>query len=141
MRVGPAAARYFHAVGYPRLTEQDDAFWCAISLSRNARRITVPVLLQLADDEYLTALESYTALRETGAPIDMFVFPGEHHVKYQPAHRLAIYRRGLAWFDFWLNDVRDPAPERQPELAYWERLRDEAARRPARQPSERTPCQ
>ena len=22
---------------------------------------------------------------------------------WQPAHRLAIYRRNLAWFDFWLN--------------------------------------
>ena len=34
-------------------------------------------------DELMSALESYTALREVGAPIDMFVFPGEHHVKWQ----------------------------------------------------------
>ena len=129
-RVGPAAARYFAAIGYPPLSGDGEAFWRDFSISRNARRIDVPVLLQLSDDEYMTALESYTALRETGAPVDMFVFPDEHHVKFQPAHRLAIYRRSLAWFDYWLRDLRDPAPERVPELAHWDALREEARRRP-----------
>ena len=123
MRVGPGAARDFREVGYPGLLERDAPFWRELSLSVNARRISTPILLQLSDDEYLGALESYTALREAGAPVDMFVFPGEHHAKWQPAHRLAVYRRSLDWFDYWLRNFRSQAPERQVELRHWDRLR------------------
>jgi len=130
MRVGPAAARDFLAVGYPGLLDRNNPFWKQLSLSVNAGQISTPILLQLSDDEYLSALESYTALREAGAPVDMFVFPDEHHVKWQPAHRLAVYRRSLDWFDYWLRNVRSQAPDRQDELRHWDRLRLESARRP-----------
>ena len=123
MRVGPAGARAFRETGYPGMLERDDPFWREISLSVNARRVAMPILLQLADDEYMSALETYTALREAGAPVDMFVFPGEHHVKWQPAHRLAVFRRSLDWFDFWLRGIRSQAPDRQAELDRWDALR------------------
>jgi dipeptidyl aminopeptidase/acylaminoacyl peptidase len=123
MRVGPASAREYREDGYPGLLERNSPFWKDLSLSTNARHIRTPILLQLADYEYWNALESYTALREAGAPIDMFVFPGEHHNKSQPAHRLAIYRRSLDWFDYWLRGLRSPAPEQSDELAHWDRLR------------------
>jgi hypothetical protein len=105
---------HFEAVGYPRMTEPADAFWNAVSLVRNARRIAVPILLQLSDDEAMSALPTFTALREVDGAIDMFVFPDERHVKWQPAHRLAMYRRSLDWFDFWLRDRRssEVAPKR-----------------------------
>jgi dipeptidyl aminopeptidase/acylaminoacyl peptidase len=122
-RVGPAAARHFYGQGYPRLTDDGDAFWSQISLSRNARRVRTPILLQLSDDELMSALETFTALREVGAPIDMFVFPAEHHVKWQPAHRLAVYERALDWFDYWLRGIRSTAAERAPELRHWDELR------------------
>lgn len=125
-RVGPAAARHFYAQGYPMLTADGEAFWREISLSRNARRVRTPILLQVADDELMSALESYTALREVDAPVDMFVFPDEHHAKWQPAHRLAIYERALDWFDYWLRNVRSQAPERQSELLHWDSLRPHA---------------
>lgn len=127
MREGPAAGRDFRSVGYPGALERDDPFWKDLSLSINARRVSTPTLLQLADDEYLIALESYAALREAGQPVDMFVFPDEHHVKSQPAHRLAVYQRSLDWFDYWLRGVRSDAPERQAELAHWDALKAEAA--------------
>ncbi|WP_114952217.1 Atxe2 family lasso peptide isopeptidase [Sphingosinicella terrae] len=125
-RVGPGAAREFRAVGYPRLIDRAETFWSRISISRNARRIRVPILLQLADSEYMSALESFTALREAGAPADMYVFPGEYHVKWQPAHRLAVYRRALDWFDFWLRGLRPRDPARQSELAHWDSLSHDA---------------
>ena len=125
-RVGPSAARFFTEIGYPRLIDRDVAFWDAISLSRNARRIDTPILLQVADDEMMSALESYTALREAGQPVDMYVFPDEHHVKWQPAHRLAVYRRALDWFDYWLRGVRSDDPDRRRELDHWDSLRSPA---------------
>lgn len=127
MQVGPAAARDFLGVGYPGMLERASPFWKALSLSVNARRISTPTLLQQSDDEYLDSLESFTTLREAGAPFDLFVFPNEHHVKWQPAHRLAIYRRSLDWFDYWLKDVRSSDPERQRELKHWDALRAQMA--------------
>ncbi len=121
--VGPSAARHFYAVGYPKMTDDGDAFWQQISLSRNARTIETPILLQVSDDEYADALETYTALRECDAPIDMFVFPDEHHVKWQPAHRLAIYQRSLDWFDFWLKGQASSARDRHADISRWESLR------------------
>jgi hypothetical protein len=123
MRIGPAAARDFHAMGFPRMADRDFAFWSHISLSLNARRMKTPLLLQLSDDEMLSGLETYTVLSEVGAPVDMFVFPDEHHVKWQPAHRLATYRRAIDWFDYWLLDKRSTAPDRQAELRHWDALR------------------
>ena len=123
MRVGPASAKEYREVGYPGMLERNAPFWRDISLSVNARRIHTPILVQVADFEYLNALETYTSLREAGDPIDMFVFPGEHHNKSQPAHRLAVYRRSLDWFDYWLRGIRSEAPDRQAELEQWDRLR------------------
>lgn len=131
MQVGPAAARDFIGVGYPGMLERTSPFWKDLSFSVNARTIKTPTLLQQSDDEYLDSQESFTTLREAGAPFDLFMFPDEHHVKWQPAHRLAIYRRSLDWFDYWLNNIRSSDPARQSELKHWDELRkqnDEARR-------------
>jgi hypothetical protein len=79
--------------------------------------------MQLADREYLTAIDVYAALREQGKPVDMYVFPDEYHNKWQPAHRLAIYDRNLDWFDYWLNDRIDPDPRKADQYALWRSLR------------------
>jgi dipeptidyl aminopeptidase/acylaminoacyl peptidase len=123
MWVGPVTARTYREVGYPGLLGRNSPFWRDIALSANAQRMRTPVLLQLADYEYLNALESYTALRESGSPIDMFVFPREYHNKSLPAHRLAVYGRSLDWFDYWLRNIRSMDPERQAELEHWDDLR------------------
>lgn len=128
IRVGPGAAKLFHTMGYPRMTDDSEtarAFWRQIAITPNAARIRAPILVQIADDEYWSALQSFTALRELDRPIDMFVFPGEHHVKWQPAHRLATYTRAVDWFDYWLNGVK--APGREEEIARWEAMRQALA--------------
>jgi len=127
-RVGPAAARHFRAEGYPGILGRDDPFWDDMALQSNARRISTPILVNASEQEFLAALETYTALREAGVPIDMFIYPDEYHTRWQPAHRLATYRRSLDWFDYWLRGVRSGAPDRQPELKEWDRLRREAGR-------------
>ncbi|PXA96536.1 Atxe2 family lasso peptide isopeptidase [Nostoc sp. 3335mG] len=125
MRVGPSAARLFHHMGYPQATDDSPAakaFWDRIAFSPNARSIRAPILVQVSDDEVLSALQTYTALRELDRPIDMFVFPDEHHVKWQPAHRLAVYTRSIDWFDFWLNGARITG--RDEEVARWAAMRE-----------------
>lgn len=124
LRVGPRAARQFAFMGYPRTVDDSEgakAFWRQFGVSSNAKDIRAPVLAQVADDEFWVALQSVTALRELNRPVDLYVFPQEHHVKWQPAHRLAVYTRAIDWFDFWLNGVK--APGRPQEIAHWEALR------------------
>ncbi|MGE5562077.1 MAG: Atxe2 family lasso peptide isopeptidase [Bacillota bacterium] len=126
---GPSFAKHFLAEGYPGVLGRDDLFWKDVALEVNARRISAPILINASEDEFLTAVETYTALREASVPVDMFEYPSEHHARWQPAHRLATYRRSLDWFDYWLRGVRSEAPDRQSELKEWDRLRAEAAHR------------
>lgn len=120
---GPGYAAERLRLGYPPLGSDDREFWAPMSLARNAGAIDTPLLMQLSDDEYLLGLPSYTALKQRGKPVEMYVFPGEHHIKWQPAHRLAVYERNLDWFDFWLRGVEDPDPAKARQYARWRMLR------------------
>lgn len=131
MRVGPGKAELFYSVGYPKISDYSESasdFWTQIAISPNAAQIRTPMLLQMSDSEYFSALQSFTALSELKRPIDMFVFPGEGHVKWQPAHRLAVYERAIDWFDYWLNDKRS-FPDRAAEVKTWDDLRTTASAR------------
>ncbi len=127
--VGPTASREFKSEGYPTLLQANPAFWKRISLARNSETVSAPILFQLADDEYLAGLESVMALREAVVPADLLVFPDEHHIKWQPAHRLALYRRSLDWFDYWLRGIRSDADDRRVDLVRWDQMAAERAAR------------
>jgi dipeptidyl aminopeptidase/acylaminoacyl peptidase len=127
--VGPGSMTTF-ADRYPSVLSDSDPIWDPVSIAKNAAHLDVPMLLQISDGEMLGALTAFTALRDHHQPADMYVFPGEYHVKWQPAHRLAIYRRSLAWFQFWLG-TDGPIEAPHDELARWEALRRERAAREA----------
>ncbi|MEZ0497322.1 Atxe2 family lasso peptide isopeptidase [Sphingomonas sp. IW22] len=120
--LGPAAARQYEYVGWPALTSASDSFWSSISWVKNASKIRFPVLLQMADSEYRSALAAFTALREVDAPIELRIYPDETHIKWQPTHRLAIYRRNLDWFAFWLKDERPQGAAGEIEARQWAKL-------------------
>ncbi|MFA6117551.1 MAG: hypothetical protein WC729_26405 [Sphingomonas sp.] len=73
--------------------------------------------------EYRLGLEAVSAFQYAGAPVEMCEFPDEHHVKWHPAHRLAIYERNLDWFDFWLQGKASSEPKRRNEIRRWEAMR------------------
>jgi dipeptidyl aminopeptidase/acylaminoacyl peptidase len=120
---GTDFADNYQKMGAPPLTRPDKAYWQAASLTLNAARLDRPLLMQLADDEMLLALESYSALRDYGQPVEMDIFPGEHHIKWQPAHRAAIYARNLEWFAYWLQNSRNPDPAKAAQYARWDAMR------------------
>lgn len=122
---GPTAAKYFLDQGYPGVLGSDNPFWKDAALSTNARRLSAPILISASEEEFLDTLITYSALREAGVPVELFEFPGEYHARWQPAHRIATYRRSLDWFDYWLLGVRSTAPDRQAELREWDRLKQE----------------
>lgn len=125
---GPRFAEKMRREGYPPLTGDDPAFWAPMSLPRNVARIDTPILIQVADREYTLALETWTALREQGKPVEMFVFPDEYHNKWQPAHLQAVYERSLDWMDYWLAGKKDPDPAKAPQYARWNALKHPADR-------------
>lgn len=118
---------------YPLATEDGTAFWKPMALSLNAGRIDTPILMQLADSEYLLALEAFTALREKNKPVEMYVSPGEFHTRTQPLHRLAEYGRDIDWFGFWLQGREDPDPAKRAQYVRWRALRDARSPAPANQ--------
>jgi len=116
----------YRHIGWPPLTDPAKDFWSHISLEQNPSRVAFPILFDAPDDEFRAALESYVALRESGKPVDMFVYPGEHHIKWQPAHRLAEYQRSIDWFDFWLLGKLPADPDRRKDALYWASLKDQS---------------
>lgn len=123
MLAGPAPERFFQSLGYPNLTERASSFWAHYAFRWNARDVTAPILVQAADREYLGALEAFTALKAAGKPIEMYVFPDEYHILWQPAHRLAAYQRSLDWLSYWLKGERDPDPEKAAQYQRWDDLK------------------
>ena len=121
---GIAQADWFRSTGYPDASRPDPEFWLPASMAMNAERMDTPLLMQLSDDEYIQALETFTALREHDKPVEMYVFPGEHHNKWQPVHRAAIYERNIDWFSFWLQDRVDPDPSKAEQYRRWRGMRD-----------------
>lgn len=123
--VGTVFADKERAMGAPRTTSDDFSYWLPFSVALNARRVNAPLLMQLADEESVLGLETFTALREESKPVEMYIFPDEHHIKWQPAHRRAIYVRNLDWFSFWLKGQEDPDPTKQQQYHRWRSLRDQ----------------
>jgi dipeptidyl aminopeptidase/acylaminoacyl peptidase len=122
--LGERGAHYFQSAGYPLLSDNDQPFWANMSVSRNAAKLSTPTLLHLSDGEYLHSLVSIRALRFFGQPVDAYVFPDEQHIKWQAAHRLAVYERNIAWFDFWLKGI---VPRDVETAKRWTMLRDRKA--------------
>lgn len=108
--------------GFPAPGTDGAAFWRRYSLAANAGRLRTPILLQLTDDEFRFALETFVTLDRHRVPIEMYVFADGYHQKWRPAHRLATYERAIDWFDFWLNGKLDPAPAKQAQYARWRAL-------------------
>ncbi len=97
----------------------DDTLWPDLSLSQNAARVNAPILAQVADRELVFMLQAERTFSDLGRPFDLYLFPNEFHVKWQPRHRAAIYERSLDWFSFWLMGAIDPDPAKREQYARW----------------------
>lgn len=119
--IGPGWAERLRRWGVPDPHHDPNGYWDGVSLARAVDRIKIPILIQAADAEMLTAVPIFAAYRAAGRPVEMIVYPGEYHNKWQPVHRLAVYETNLLWFDFWLRG-REHAGEGA-RYARWRSLR------------------
>jgi dipeptidyl aminopeptidase/acylaminoacyl peptidase len=112
--------RDFIGLGTPDETPER---WRLISPALNTARISAPLLMQLPEEEARSAAELHSRLSATSTPVEMYAFPDEGHVKMQPRHREAVYRRNLDWFRYWLQGRVDPDPAKAEQYRRWEALR------------------
>lgn len=119
---GPLFSDQLKAQGYPAPGEDRPDFWADYSLALNARRVNAPLLINAPDNEYRGGMQTVANLREAGKPVELRIFPEEYHIKWQPAHRAAIYGLVIDWFDFWLRGHEDPSPDKAEQYRRWRAL-------------------
>ncbi|TCM22472.1 dipeptidyl aminopeptidase/acylaminoacyl peptidase, partial [Novosphingobium sp. ST904] len=97
--MGPLMAASYREMGYPSLRDDLSKQPNDYDLAPNVGRVETPILVQSGDREFLAGLQSFDAFRQNGKTFDLYVYPDEFHIFWQPIHRLAAYARNLAWFD------------------------------------------
>ena len=98
--------------------------WRTLSPAFNVDRLRLPVLMQMAEQEYIYALDyAIPLIRQRRG--ELHVFPHEPHQKVQPRHRLAVYQRNLDWFRFWLQGVEEGDPRRRGQYEHWGVMREQ----------------
>ncbi|WP_407352870.1 Atxe2 family lasso peptide isopeptidase [Luteimonas sp. R10] len=107
------------------MLEETPERWREISPAFHLDRIRTPLLFQMPEQEYRMMLDYALPLvrREQG---DLYVFPDEAHIKFQPRHKIAAYERNVDWFRFWLQDYKDPDPGKADQYRIWERMKRRA---------------
>lgn len=98
--------------------------WRALSPVYFPEKFTAPILMQTPEQEFRSAVEYFIRMRDLDLPSEMWVFPHEPHIKFQPRHKLAAYDRNLDWFRFWLQDHQDPDPLKAEHYRRWTAMRD-----------------
>jgi dipeptidyl aminopeptidase/acylaminoacyl peptidase len=98
--------------------EETPKRWREVSPAYHLDRIKAPILFQLPEQEYRMTLEYSLPLAQRHQG-DVYVFPDETHIKFQPRHKLAVYERNVDWFRFWLQDYEDPNPVKAGQYRIW----------------------
>jgi dipeptidyl aminopeptidase/acylaminoacyl peptidase len=97
--------------------------WNENSVGANAARVRAALLLNVADSEYYLTYPNFSALRDANRPVEMYVYPNEYHLKWQPEHVFNVFRRNDQWFRFWLQDEEDDDPVDGGQYVRWRELR------------------
>lgn len=100
--------------------DHDRRGWRDLSPAFNADRIRTPLLMQLPEQEYRPNVELLARLQQAGTPVELWAFPDEVHIKWQPRHQLAANERNLDWFRYWLQGWIDPDPAKAAQYSRWQ---------------------
>lgn len=122
LAAGPGFTQFVREFGYRHFEHGAEQFWRPVSLVLNVDRINVPILIQTADSEYEGGLDVAETFSNRNKAFELFVFNNETHVKWQPAHRRAMYERSLEWFDFWLMHRVNCDPLREAQYVRWKAM-------------------
>lgn len=99
--------------------DTDRARWKTLAASHSLDRLHAPLLMQLPEREFRTNVEIAARLGRAGKAVELWAFPYETHIMYQPRHKQAVYQRNLDWFRFWLQGHVDPDPAKADQYRRW----------------------
>lgn len=104
--------------------------WQKVSPSLNASKVRSPLLMEYIDLN-ISAGDFYTAIKKQGGAVELVIYPNAPHVFNQGQPKQSFYsmQRNLDWFNFWLQDKEDPAPEKQEQYARWRKMKEEIQKR------------
>jgi hypothetical protein len=119
---GPRFTKQLRDSGMRLFEPGNEDLWRPVSLLLNVDRVKVPILIQNTDSEYMGGLDVVETFRHRGRPIELHVFEDETHVKWQPAHREAIYERNVEWFEFWLMNRVNCTAGRAAQYERWKAM-------------------
>lgn len=74
--------------------------------------------------------EVFANFVERRAPVEMYVFEKDCHVKPSPKHRYSVYKRSVQWFRFWLQHVEESDPLDPDQYTRWRKLKVERENSP-----------
>lgn len=110
----------------PHPLDDKDGRWKAISPALNAEKIKGSLLIQTPENEYLSALQLFSAIQHAGGASDLYIYPNEGHlITREPAHQLSRMRRSIDWFDFWLLDHASDNAASAADIVHWRELKSE----------------
>ncbi len=122
LAAGPYFTRWKRKAGQRFFEPGTEEQWRPMSLVVNADRVDTPILVQTGDSEYEIGLDVAEVYRNRGKAFELYVLEGEPHVKYQPAHRKAIYERSTQWFQFWLKREMNCDPAQSAQYERWKAM-------------------
>jgi dipeptidyl aminopeptidase/acylaminoacyl peptidase len=99
--------------------------WSAVSPSLHVPDIHAPILVHASESEMLGANALWLKMRYHHKPMEIYILPGEHHIKNRPVHRQAVYRRNIDWLRFWLQGYEDTSSATPDQYPRWRALREE----------------
>ncbi|WDF74226.1 prolyl oligopeptidase family serine peptidase [Novosphingobium sp. KACC 22771] len=115
-----------NVLNVPHPLDDREGRWKDISPALNAAQVKGSLLIQTPENEYLSAVQLFSAIQHAGGASDMYIFPNEGHlVTREPAHQLSRMRRSVDWFDFWLLDHTSVNAANSADIAHWKELRSE----------------
>ncbi len=98
--------------------------WVDNSPGFQADRICTPILYQWNSPmAAVYGWGDYAILRAQNKPVDLLYIRNGDHVLVQPRQRLVEQGMNVDWYDYWLNDHRDPDPAKTEQYRRWDGLR------------------
>jgi dipeptidyl aminopeptidase/acylaminoacyl peptidase len=110
--------------GFPKPYDSRDG-WLKPSPAWNVEKIAAPLLMQLAEVEYVQMMQLYGAMLDYGRAVEMDIFPHAYHYKNQPRQRLSVYNRNVDWIQFWLEGVESDDVTKADQNRRWRAMRED----------------
>lgn len=121
----PAMAQLFERVIGDKPYGPGLQVWLKNGAGFNIDKVDTPLrMLPLGNPEsLLNDWEWFTLLRRMNKPVELVMVEDGTHTLVKPWDRMVVSGGNVDWFDFWLNDRKDPAAEKVEQYERWEGMR------------------